>query len=330
VRLLERTENEAHYALQGVDRVCGRLAIVPGQRSLVLVSPGFLTRTQIFDVENVVNRALGANVVISTLDARGLYTVVPLGDATQKVRVIAQRPDLMGRKGQIQLDNARDDADVLERLADETGGVYFHDSNDYAGGFRRVGSFPEAYYSLVFAPEDLKLDGKLHTLKVALADNPGNFTIQARRGYFAPDKAVDAATVAKEELEQMIFSQEESQAIPVKVETQYYQADSGQARLSVLTHVDIQGVRFRKAGGRNLDNLTVVTALFDQAGNYVTGEQKKIEFRLLDATLARLSRTGLSMKASLPIKRGSYLVREVVQDSESNQLSASSNQIEIP
>lgn len=330
VRVLERAENQTHYALQGLDRVCGRLAFVPGQRNLVLISPGFMTESQLFDVEGVVNKALGANVVISTLDARGLYTVIPLGDATQRVRVISQRPDLMGRKGQIQLDNAKDDADVLERLADETGGTYFHDNNDYAAGFRRVGSFPDAYYTLAFAPEDLKPDGKLHNLKVTLASNPGNLTVQARRGYFAPNKTEDAAAVAKEELEQMIFSQEESQTIPVKIETQYYQADAGQSRLSVLTHVDIQGVRFRKAGGRNLDNLTVVTALFDQAGNYVTGEQKKIEFRLLDATLARLSRTGLSMKASLPVKRGAYLVREVVQDSEGNQVSALNNQVEIP
>jgi hypothetical protein len=154
--------------------------------------------------------------------------------------------------------------------------------------------------------------------------------VQARRGYFAPNKVEDAASVAKEELEQMVFSQEDSQTIPVKIATQYYQAGSGEARLAVVTHVDLQGVRFRKADGRNLDNLTVVTALFDRSGNYIAGEEKRIEFRLFDTTLARLSRTGLSMKASLPVKRGAYLVREVVQDSEGNQLSALSDQVEIP
>ncbi|HEV2381744.1 MAG TPA: VWA domain-containing protein [Terriglobia bacterium] len=330
VRVMDRIENEARYVFQGLDRICGRLASVPGQRNLVLISPGFLTCTQLFDVEQVVDKALRGNAIISVLDARGLYTVVPLGDATQRVRTIQQRPDLMAQKALIQIQNLRDDSDVLERLADETGGAYFHNSNDYGDGFRRVGSFPEAYYTLAFAPEDLKLDGRLHTLKVTLVSNPNHLTVQARQGYFAPNKSEDAATMAKEELEQMIFSQEDSETIPVKVETQYYQAGSGEARLAVVTHVDIQGVRFRKADGRNLDNLTVVTALFDQAGNYVTGEQKKIEFRLLDATLARLSRTGLSMKASLPVKRGAYLVREVVQESEGNQLSALSNQVEVP
>ena len=153
VRVMSRTESEAEYVFQGLERVCGRLATISGQRNLVLISPGFLTWTQLYNVERVVDKALGSNIVISTLDARGLYTVIPLGDASQRVRVVAQRPDLVGQKALIQLQNLRDDSDVLERLADETGGACFHNSNDYADGFRRVGSFPEAYYTLAFAPE---------------------------------------------------------------------------------------------------------------------------------------------------------------------------------
>jgi len=131
-------------------------------------------------------------------------------------------------------------------------------------------------------------------------------------------------------MEQAIFSQEELQTIPIEVHTQFFKADSGQAKLSVLTHVDLRGAHFRKADGRNLDNLTVVTALFDRAGNYVTGEQKLVEFHLLDTTLARLSQTGLNMKASLAVKPGTYLVREVVRESEGDQLSALNSQVEIP
>ncbi|HEY6291996.1 MAG TPA: VWA domain-containing protein [Terriglobia bacterium] len=327
---LEQGLNQTQYALRGLAGVCRRLATLPGQRSVVLVSPGFITATQLYDVDRIADEALRQNVVISTLDARGLYVIIPLGDASKRVEVIPDRPDLMGQKSQIQIESLGRDADVLESLADDTGGVYFHNSNDFGDGFRRVGSFPEAYYVLAFAPQDLKLDGRLHTLKVSLANNPSHLTVQARHGYFAPNKTQDAATVAKEQMEQVIFSQEELQTIPIEVHTQFFKADSGQAKLSVLTHVDIRSAHFRKAAGRNLDNLIVVTALFDQAGNYVTGEQKLIEFHLLDSTLQRLSQTGLNMKASLPVKSGAYLVREVVQESEGDQLSALNSQVEIP
>jgi hypothetical protein len=44
-------------------------------------------------------------------------------------------------------------------------------------------------------------------------------------------------------------------------------------------------VHFRKAGGRNLDNLTVATAIFDANGNFVVGAQKTLEMKLEDANV---------------------------------------------
>ncbi|HXJ96748.1 MAG TPA: VWA domain-containing protein [Terriglobia bacterium] len=330
MEVLQRGESQTQYALQGLERVCRRMAEVPGQRSVVVLSPGFFTGLEKLDIDRIIDQALRQNVVISTLDARGLYAAPPLGDASQDVILPVRRPDLTGNKVQIQQDALRTDADVLSQLADETGGAYFHNSNDLGDGFWRVGAFPNSYYVLAFAPDDLKPDGRLHTLKVALADNPDHFTVQARRGYFAPNKAQDAATVAKEELQQMIFSQEELHTIPMEVHTQFFKPTTGEAKLSVLTHVDIHAVPFRKADGRSVDNVTVVTAVFDRAGNYVTGEQKQIEFHLRDETLARLSQTGLNMKASLTVKSGTYLIRQVVRESEGDQLSATSSEVEIP
>jgi VWFA-related protein len=330
LREQNRAESESHYALDGLRRVCRRMAGLPGQQTIVLVSPGFLTVNQLTEVNDLVDLALRQNMVVSTLDARGLYALTPLGDASDRPLVIAGRPDLESSKVYSRAESAERDADVLESLAYQTGGVYFHNNNDLNEGFRLTGAFPEAFYVLAFAPQDLKLDGRLHTLKVSLAANPDHYTVQARRGYFAPSKLEDTTTLAKEELEQMIFSQDEPQTIPLQVHTQFFEGQAGDAKISVLAHLDLSGLRFRKAEGRNLENVTVVTALFDRQGNYVTGEQKEIQFRLLDATLERLNRTGLSMKSSLPAKSGTYLVREVVQESEGGEMSASNSQVEIP
>lgn len=330
VRAESRSDSETHYAIDGLRHICQRMTGLPGQRTIVMVSPGFLTMNQTFDVDLLVDLALRQEIVISTLDARGLYVLIPRGDATERPLVIMGRPDLEAGKVLNQNDSAKYEADVLEELASETGGVYFHNSNDLDGGFRRAGSFPEAYYVLTFAPPNLKLDGHLHTLKVSLSSNPDHYTVQARRGYFAPTRIEDAATLAKEELEQMIFSQEESQAIPLQIHTQYFEGDAGAAKVSVLAHLDLSRLPFRKAQGRNVENLTVVTALFDRQGNCVTGVEKRIEFHLLDSTLERINHSGLSAKTSVSVKPGTYLVREVVQESEGGAMSASNSQVEIP
>jgi VWFA-related protein len=325
-QILTNVEVSSRYVFQSLEALCRRMGMAVGQRSIVLASRGFFTDTETFDLQQVIDRALRENVVIGTLDARGLYVDIPGGDASQRA---TGDPRMMGLKVSLNSESLLADEGVLASLANETGGVYFHNDNDLLQGFRQAGGFPEAYYVVAFVPDDLKLDGRFHTLKVSLAENPGHFTVQARKGYFAPKKSEDATALAKEELEQMFFSQEELRAIPIEVRTQFFKGPSG-AQLSVVTHVDLSGVRFRKADGRSFDNLTLVTALFDQAGNYLTAQEKTVEFHMQDSTLARLNQTGLNMKSTLAVKPGTYLVREVVKESEGDELSALNSQVEIP
>jgi VWFA-related protein len=322
----EILEVSSRYVFQNLEALCRRMETAVGQRSIVLASAGFFTDAENFDLQQVIDRALRENVVIGTLDAFGLYIDIPGGNASQKATGDLR---MMGLKTSLNSESLLDDDGVLASLANETSGVYFHNDNDLLEAFPRAGGFPEAYYLLAFAPDDLKLDRRFHTLKVSLAENLGHFTVQARKGYFAPKKSDDATALAKEELEPMVFSQEELRAITIEVRTQFFTGQGG-AQLSVVTHVDLSGVRFRRADGRNFDNLTLVTALSDRSGNYVAAQEKTGEFHMQGSTLARQNQTGLNMKSTLAVKPGTYLVREVVRESESDELSALNRQVEIP
>jgi hypothetical protein len=326
--VLQDAESESRYVLRGLERLCRRLEVAHGQHSVILVSPGFMSITEMPEFERVVDQALRQNIVISTLDASGLYTQNGLGDATQENIYPSDAP-LVGTKIQLTALGKSTDDDVLMGLADATGGVFFHNGNDFKTAFERAGALPEAYYVLSFAPAELKPDGRFHALTVSLVNNPGQFTLQARKGYFAPSKNEDAAALADEELENLAFSDNEIHTIPVEVHTRFFNSENGQAKLAVLARVDLSHFRFRKVGGRNLDNLTVVTVLFDQAGDYVTGQEKNIEFRLQDSTLAKLVQSGVVTRANLDVKPGTYAIREVVRESEGGQLSALNSQVEI-
>src|SRR5437763_16345619 len=67
-------DNETQYAYRHLEDVVRRLASMPGQRVLVLVSPGFIASTLQSEASEMVDRATRANIVINTIDARGLYT----------------------------------------------------------------------------------------------------------------------------------------------------------------------------------------------------------------------------------------------------------------
>jgi len=324
--VLGREDSSTEYALRHMEGVLRRLGSMPGQRILVFVSPGFLTTTLHLEFSDLVDRATKANVVINTIDARGLYTP-DMGDISDPY--VNPNPQTAGIRSSYQIAAQSAQADVLQQFADGTGGTFFHNRNDVDEGLRQAGAAPALTYLLGFSPQNLKLDGSLHTLKVSFTHKM-NYQIQARHAYFAPRHVADPAEQAKQEIQEAIFSQDEIRDLPVDLHTQFFKTTANEAHLAVVTHVDLKGMHFRKADGRNQDDLTVATAIFDENGNFVTGGEKIVEMKLRDTTYDKLTRTGLNLKSSFDVKPGSYLVRQVVRDSEGAQLAARNGAVVIP
>lgn len=152
----------------------------------------------------------------------------------------------------------------------------------------------------------------------------------ARRGYYAPKKLLDAKAQADEEILQATFSRDELKELPVEVQTQFFKINDLEAQLSVLAHLDLRSLRFRKEEQRNLNELRFITVVFDRDGNYVGGQERDLDLRLRDASLQRLLESRLTVKTSLQVKPGTYLVRAIVRDAEGGQLSALNSTVEIP
>jgi len=317
---------DANMAYRHLEEVVRRLTAMPGERVLVLVSPGFIPSTLWSEVSSLIDRATRAKVVINTIDARGLYTPDFQGDIASPSIDSARTA---GYKQSYRLQAQSAQQDVLAQLADGTGGTFFHNRNDIDVGMERAGASPEVSYVLGFSPQNMKVDGNFHNLKVSLT-NKLKYSVQARRGYYAPKALKNPEEVAKEEIQEAIFSQEEIRDLPVELQTQFFKTDAAAARLAVLTRFDVRGIRFRKAEGRNLDNVTIATAIFDENGNFVTGGEKVVEMKLLDTTYARLSRNGFTIKSSFDVKPGTYMVRMVVRDGEGQQMAARNGAVVIP
>ena len=320
-------DNETEYAYRHMEEVIRRLASMPGQRVLVLVSPGFLTTTLQSEASEIVDRATRSNIVINTIDARGLYAPDIMGDIADPPPSQSYRT--VGFKSSYRVAAQFAQQDVLAQLADGTGGKFYHNRNDVDEAMREAGAAPAYSYLLGFSPQNLKIDGRFHALRVTLASKE-KFEIQARHGYFAPKTVMDPAESAKLEIQEALFSQEEIRDLPVDFQTQFFRKDEAQARLAVLTHFDLKGLHFQKALGRNNDELTIVTGLFDENGNFVTGLSKTVDMKLLDTTYTKLSRSGFTVKSSFDVKPGTYLVRLVVRDAVGAQMAARNGAVVIP
>jgi VWFA-related protein len=317
------TDND--YTYRALEDVIRRMNGLPGERVLILASPGFLITTRSLDEMGIIDRCNRASIVMNTLDARGLYTP-DMGDISQPTVDTVQTA---GQKDLYRSAEQTENQYVLSDFAAGTGGTFFHNSNDLAGGLKRAGETPEIAYVLGFSPQNPKMDGRFHAIKVSLA-NKQKFAIQARRGYYAPKKVEDPKEQAKQEIVQAVFSQEEIHELPLDMQTQYFKTTGADAHLSVVSRIDVKDVHFRKADGRNCDDLTIATVIFDDNGNYVTGGEKLLQMKLLDTTYARMTKTGLTMKSSFDLKPGKYMVRQVIRDSEGAQMAARNGAVVIP
>jgi hypothetical protein len=73
-------------------------------------------------------------------------------------------------------------ANVMVALAEGSGGIYFHNSNDLANGLESLFNGPKFLYMLAFSPHG-KSDGRYHVLKVKV--NQQGLRLRSRGGYFA-------------------------------------------------------------------------------------------------------------------------------------------------
>jgi VWFA-related protein len=71
MELLNAGDTNTEYSVRRLLEVVRRISVLPGQRTIVLVSPGFLTPNHEYDISEVIDKANRANVFINTLDGRG-------------------------------------------------------------------------------------------------------------------------------------------------------------------------------------------------------------------------------------------------------------------
>ncbi|MDR3677394.1 MAG: VWA domain-containing protein, partial [Acidobacteriota bacterium] len=176
--LVERVRDvlDTYVFIGGVVR---KMATLPGQRTLILISPGFLNIDP--DAEatesRIIDLAAQSNVTIHALDARGMYTTATsasddLPGANQAVH------DQFRRAAELQADAP------MANLADGTGGDFFHHSNDLDAGFKRLTEAPAVVYVLELSLDGVKADGKFHRLKVKV--HRDGVDIKARSEFFMP------------------------------------------------------------------------------------------------------------------------------------------------
>jgi VWFA-related protein len=319
---------ETDEAVKRISEIVGRLSEMPGDRAIVFVSPGFASMELAGKLSAVLDKAIKANVVLNTVDARGLFVPDAGMDASSSGTCIDRNcsPESTSR---FHVQQEQASGEVLASLADGTGGTWFHNRNDLGRGVLEGLSAPSTSYVLGFSPQTKSLDGKFHKIKVTVVGMK-DATLQARTGYFAAKPESDPQKFADAQFHDAIFAQEEMNDVPIDVRTKFFVKQTKDASLSVLTHIDASGIHFRKVSGKNCDEMTLGVAIFDERGEFIAGNKRTLTLRLQDETLAKIHTSGMNVKMDFDVKPGTYLVRVVLRESEGAKMAAHNGGVVIP
>jgi VWFA-related protein len=333
-----QNQNLVRSNLQQIDRVVQRLSQMPGQRSVVLASPGFLTQTEQPQLDRIVDRALNSQVVINSLDPKGL--AVQTRGTNASLSYIPTHADAL--RASHALDSNRENAvtSVLAEVAEGTGGKYVHNNNDLKAGFAALER--SGAYILAFAPTELKADGSFHALKVTTPGEGKDFTIQARRGYFAPrgDAPVETSAANSDDpaaeraqhdrIQRQVLSKVDVSELSVDLTNKVAQQPDQTRVLSVSTHLDTKALQFIREGDHNQNMITFVVAVFDGQDKLIEAQQRRLSINALDAQLPAIFTRGLETTFGFKLRSGTYRVRAVAADSVQHLMGAKSDSVAIP
>jgi VWFA-related protein len=178
-----RRVNRTRDALAAVDRAVFALTGVRGRKSLIFLTEGFLNDSNLGLVQEVAGRCREANLVVYSLDVRGLMTGLPGADEPFAPNT--------AELALMQLEQTDLVAAGSVGLAEDTGGFAVRNTNDLAEGAARVADESRTYYLLGYAPPEGKGPRDWRKLKVEVKTR--GLEVRARRGYTLRTSAEIAA-----------------------------------------------------------------------------------------------------------------------------------------
>jgi VWFA-related protein len=186
--------DRARVSLRTLKAVAESMAGAPGRRkAIVYVSEGVDVALRAgddadlsYELNGIIEASARANATVYALNPRGLNTQA---DEVMEIRALPSGQTIgNGGSGTDMAELQRElrvSANMLQTVADSTGGAAAIETNQLQDTLERVVRDSSHYYLLGYTPAAARRDGKFRTIDVRV-NRPG-LRVSARRGYQPPD-----------------------------------------------------------------------------------------------------------------------------------------------
>lgn len=317
--------------LNYLQAITDRMAELPGQRLVVMVSDGFTLMSEEGDfqpeeVQKVIGCAGRSGVVIYAIDGKGLE---PDAVFRADIKVSALNSGITSymRSSSDDLRNG------MSALANDTGGKFFRNSNDFSVGLKQVIADNRIYYALAYYPTNEKEDDKFRRLTVRVKGHP-EYEVRTQKGFspleFAKKEKDESALTPQQRLTKAITAPLPSGDMDVTVAADYLETDDANTQLLLQTSIDGNTLQFQQQGERQSFNLELVTFIYDFKGKVAASSVEKIEGKLNAARFAQMQQYGLRHIKRFALKPGLYQVRQGLREIATERIATAFGWVEIP
>ncbi len=308
------------------------LAGLEGQKHVVYFSEGFDERVLIGEQrsqESVDAIASGEIWKVSGNEAYGdtglQNDYEGMIEQFRRAGCVVQAIDIAGLRG---TDRANAAQTALFSFAAGTGGELYNNVNDLGSALGKMLQRTSVTYLLAFQPQNLKIDGKYHKIKVKLKDAPRGARVSHRAGYYAP-KPSDQITEDEDRLAkaEAILGESVGGPFPVDLLAAPFPVAGEEAYVPVLLEVD--GPRLLAESSGEKLSLEIYAYAIDENGGVHDFFAQNISLDLgqFEATLQQ---SGFKYWGHFDLPPGNYTARVMVRDTVTRRFTTARQAVAVP
>ena len=347
------TMGAIRFIADGLKELPGRKSVIVFSENMRLFNSEGMDSWVMDSMRQLTDLCNRASVVLYTIDPRGLPTLsLTAADKPSDVG----RPDRMAEQQMNRHQGYWESQEGMNFLAQETGGMFIHDTNDITKGLAEIMSDQSGYYLIGYTPDAATFDEKtgrrrFHKIKINVL-RPG-LHVRTRNGFMGvPDTYSNQAPRTRDEqLQHALVSPFGATGIhlrltgwfsEVKVPDPKTKKPRNSAYVTSMLHIDGQDLTWVDEPEKKNDKgeiekdwhktvVDVVAITFGDNGAEVDRSNRTFTIRTHGDEYKNAVANGFVYRLNHPVKKpGAYQLRTAVRDANSERVGSASQFIEVP
>jgi len=333
---------QARPVLAALAAIAEGLRRIPGKKTLVLFSQGFVTPAVLdWQVQSTIDIANRANVAVYIIDSAGLRgaaagtnSVAPASPLSGVSAIASQEQRIRGVGGETVFDTVRQEGqnreyDILYRISDDTGGKFLKGNNDIGKGLERINEEIQARYTVAYRSTNQNFDGTFRKVKIEV--RRPDTQIISRNGYYAiPPEEIVLLSPADKKLLANVPQAQANPGLPIFVSISPFRARHGLYNIPVAIEIPPSAVKFDRKGDKQAMQLEVLGVVKVGADRLLSRLGGNFDVNLSANDYNQIVNNNIFYRQDLQLTSGEYTIDLIVKDKQSGKISARREQFVLP